>query len=194
MWNQWKEEMKEEEIAMKCPKLQPEDFSTIGANAYLGRVEKNTLAAYFSTLTTALESRQAGIDLSCNSLNINGLAVYPQVPRDPQRILSESRPYLPLVFTWLAIALDEGHVEPSQPCVGRIVGWPIRPFYKKSLYIDFALWCCKKGVTETDTPAKMIFCAVTDQIFDCIDDEYHFPALEECRMRFKEMRRLHETT
>lgn len=35
---------------------------------------------------------------------------------------------------WIAIALQGGHIEPSQPTVGESVGWPVRKHFASSLY------------------------------------------------------------
>lgn len=34
-----------------------------------------------------------------------------------------------LVLDWLLVCLMEVHIEPSQPQVGRLCGWPQRPFF-----------------------------------------------------------------
>lgn len=53
----------------------------------------------------------------------------------------------PLIREWISICLDEGHIQPSQPHVGKLEGWPIRPYFKSSLYTDFECWCLKANIS-----------------------------------------------
>lgn len=97
---------------------------------------------------------------------------------------SEDFEQMTLVFAWLSICLSEGHIEPSQPSVGRIIGWPVRPFFKSSLYVDFECWCSKNR-TRRVMDMRKLFYSLTDKIFICDGDKYHFPSLEKCRNEFK---------
>lgn len=100
---------------------------------------------------------------------------------------SEDFNQMTLVFAWLSICLSEGHIEPSQPSVGRIIGWPLRPFFKNSLYVDFECWRSKQNLTgrEIDMHMRKLFYSLTDKIFVDEGDKYHFPPLEACRKEFK---------
>lgn len=97
---------------------------------------------------------------------------------------SEDFEQMTLVFAWLSICLSEGHIEPSQPSVGRIIGWPVRPFFKSSLYVDFECWC-SKNQTGRVIDMRKLFYSLTDKIFVVEGDKYHFPSLEKCRKDFK---------
>lgn len=92
--------------------------------------------------------------------------------------------YFKPIIDWVSQCLNEGHIEPSQPCVGRAVGWPVRSFKKSSLLIDFRLYCVKQGLSETDNVRDNSFITILDAIFDTEEDRYLFPSLEECRRRF----------
>lgn len=73
----------------------------------------------------------------------------------------DAKPYkipLPsLVIEWLSICLDEGHIQPSQSSVGKLEGWPIRPYFKNSLYIDFECWCLKANVPTYLISSRELF-------------------------------------
>lgn len=97
-----------------------------------------------------------------------------------------------LVFEWLTIALEEGHIEPSQPSVGRIVGWPQRKFFVESLYVDFIVWNRKQGRYEYDIPNRIDFSSILDHIFIRSGDFYVFPPLETCRAKFQTLRKHYE--
>lgn len=99
---------------------------------------------------------------------------------------SEDFEQMTLVFAWLSICLSEGHIEPSQPLVGRIIGWPVRPFFKSSLYVDFECWRSKNR-TGRVIDMRKLFYSLTDKIFICAEDKYHFPSLEKCRKDFKSL-------
>ncbi len=94
---------------------------------------------------------------------------------------------LSLVYEWLMICLTEGHIEPSQPKVGRICGWPQRPFFCESLYIDFECWCIKRDILPREIAGGNLFYSVTDRMFQREGDKYHFPLLEECRKKYKSL-------
>lgn len=89
------------------------------------------------------------------------------------------------VKNWLRIALEEGHIQPSQPTVGKLEGWPIRPHFKESLYNDFACWCMKEQIPIYLTPSEELFYQGTDILFDSLPrKKYTFPDLETCKQRF----------
>lgn len=98
---------------------------------------------------------------------------------------SEDFDKISTILTWLSISLTEGHIEPSQPCVGRIVGWPLRPFSKNTLYTDFECWGLKKHLSYKEIANRKTFYSITDRIFISDGDKYHFPPLEECNKKFK---------
>jgi len=119
---------------------------------------------------------------------INSIERIPQVPRFPQ----EQKNQVYIVFDWLQIALDEGHIEPSQPCVGRLLGWPQRRFCIKSLWIDFLSWCRKKELDQNQIANSDLFYLVLDRIFLREGDRYDFPDLCVCRTNYAILRRSHE--
>lgn len=98
---------------------------------------------------------------------------------------SEDFEQISSILAWLAICLSEGHIEPSQPCVGRIVGWPQRLIFKNSLYVDFECWGLKKSLSYKEIANRKTFYSITDSIFISDGDKYHFPPLEECKKKFK---------
>lgn len=75
----------------------------------------------------------------------------------------------PLILDWISVCLKEGHIQPSQPSVGRLEGWPMRPYFKNSLYVDFECWCLKAKIPTYLIPSKELFCQGTDAIFDSIE-------------------------
>lgn len=92
-----------------------------------------------------------------------------------------------LVLDWLLVCLMEGHIEPSQPQVGRLCGWPGRPFFCESLYIDFECWCIKKDLLPRERASGKVFYSIVDKIFTRRGEKYDFPPLEECRLKFKSL-------
>ncbi len=88
-----------------------------------------------------------------------------------------------LIKQWVQIMLTEGHIEPYQPQVGRIVGWPVRSFQKYSLWVDFLCWCRASGLVDGQIPTKGALFAVLDMVLDPVDSRYEFPPLRECRQR-----------
>lgn len=89
------------------------------------------------------------------------------------------------VKTWLRIALEEGHIQPSQPTVGKLEGWPIWPHFKESLYNDFICWCMNEKVPSYLISSEELFYREADAIFDNLPrKKYGFPDLEICRQRF----------
>lgn len=82
---------------------------------------------------------------------------------------------------WLKIALNEGHIEPSQPTVGGILGWPCRKFFAESLYVDFLLWCKKQRISQQDIDQRDLFLSLMDKIFLREGIYYSFPTLDICR-------------
>ena len=93
-----------------------------------------------------------------------------------------------LVWEWFQIALDEGHVEPSQPVVGLIVGWPMRSFTENSLLVDFRCLCMQKGFVETDRERDKGFQQILERVFDVDEGRVTFPSVDESRQRFKQVK------
>lgn len=93
-----------------------------------------------------------------------------------------------LVLDWISICLNQGHIQPSQPCVGKLEGWPLRPYFKNSLYVDFECWCLKAKVPTYLIPSKELFYQGTDVVFESIArDRYQFPDLMICREKFSKL-------
>ena len=95
--------------------------------------------------------------------------------------------YYKAIVDWISQCLHEGHIEPSQPCVERLVGWPIRSFRKSSILTDFRIYCMKNGLPENDSVRDNSFTAILDAVFDAKENRYSFPSLEECRHRFQKI-------
>lgn len=109
-----------------------------------------------------------------------------------QPLVTEAKPgkcHLPsLVLEWLSICLDEGHIQPSQSCVGKLEGWLIRSYCKNSLYVDFGCWCLKANVPAYLNSSRELFYQVANLIFESIsDDKYQFPSLLICREQFSKV-------
>lgn len=100
-------------------------------------------------------------------------------------VTSEDFEQMSSILAWLSICLSEGHIEASQPCVGRVVGWPQRPIFKNTLYTDFECWGLKKNLSYKEVAKRKTFYAITDKIFISEGDKYHVPPLEECKKKFK---------
>jgi hypothetical protein len=78
-------------------------------------------------------------------------------------------------------------MQPSQPSVGRLEGWPMRPYFKNSLYVDFECWCLKAKIPTYLIPSQNLFYQGTDTIFESIAcDKYQFPGLAICQEKFSE--------
>jgi hypothetical protein len=93
---------------------------------------------------------------------------------------------------WLAIAIDEGHMEPSQPLIGRLTGWPKRMVALRSLWVDFTCWCSKMKIPKSEFPEQWMFYALLDQLFVRKNDKYEIPTLEKCRTTYHTLRCQHE--
>jgi hypothetical protein len=135
--------------------------------------------------------RQTLLDKTMNE-NLQQSSIFTTVSCDTKDTTNPSESSDPdkkehLVFEWLKVCVEEGHIEPSQPTVGRICGWPLRSFLCESLFIDFECWCSKKGIHPKERPGSKTFYSLTDSIFDRNDDKYHFPSLEQCRQKFKSL-------
>lgn len=134
----------------------PSQSSTKIKNENVESVEANDLATYFSTLSTNLKNLPVEKLDHRNSLIISNLGSLPQVPQFPH----EQKQQLIKVFEWLQIAIDEGHIEPAQPCVGRLLGWPQFSKHENSLWSDFILWGRKRGFSQLQIADNQLFFSV----------------------------------
>jgi hypothetical protein len=100
---------------------------------------------------------------------------------------SESNIKIQLAFEWLNCCLTEEHIEPSQPKIGKICGWPLRPFLRESLYADFKCWCIQRGVSLHEMPTSCQFYFLTDRIFQLEGEKYLFPPVEECKIKYQQL-------
>ena len=96
-----------------------------------------------------------------------------------------------LIIEWLQIAMNEGHIEPSQPLIGQYTGWPQRPYLINSLWTDFICWIRKNknfpnGLHES-MDCRTLFEYFCDQIFDRKKEKYEFPKLNISRKRFQDL-------
>lgn len=91
-------------------------------------------------------------------------------------------------FRWLSIAVEEGHLEPSQPCVGREVGWPQRMINENSLWTDFSCWFRNEGIAREELPDRWVLYELLDRIFIRHSERYEIPSLEHCRKALTTLR------
>lgn len=154
-------------------------------------VEKIDLADYFSRLSTSLKNKsveEVRPKITPMLMELELFSLTPQIPReiniDSTKFSFFDQTKLLLVMDWIQIVVDEGHIEPSQLFVGRIVGWPIRSFSIHSLYVDFIAWCLKKGITERNIPERSLYFALLNNVLVRTGDRYNFPVLSICRENF----------
>lgn len=157
----------------------------------VGIVTKNDLSSYFSTLSTEIKRAPVEKQDHSSSLNANSLNNVPRIPRVPRgkaneciKLSADEKESIKLIFEWMQVALDEGHIEPSQSTAGKIIGWPCRSFSIESLFIDFDLWCRRQGVARWAVPEKRLFFFVVDEILHREGNQYGFPPLNDCRAKF----------
>ncbi len=99
-----------------------------------------------------------------------------------------------IVLQRLTIAMEEGHLEVSQPVVGRAMGWPQRMVALRSLWVDFTFWCLKSNFSKYQKPEQSDFHDLLDQLFIRNGDKYELPNLQDCRDMFIILRRNYECT
>lgn len=112
------------------------------------------------------------------------LQKYREQNKPEEQLFDCSEEALDVVIKWFEIALDEGHIEPSQPSAGRIVGWPVRSFNFRSLLTDFQVWCMKRNLEEVDRERDKIYKMFCEKIYHLEDDRVCFPPIDECRESF----------
>lgn len=146
----------------------------------------------FATLATRLDSLDvAPITLECHTCHTCHIHKQHEASNSSQYQQSNS---LNSLFDWLNIMLNEGHMEPSQPSVGRFVGWPKRSLPCVSLWVDFKAWAKKMRLPWGDTPDELAFHEILSQIFIPAGDRYEFPPLETCRETFRLLKEKYERT
>lgn len=152
-------------------------------------VEGRDLTAYFSTLSTKLKSSFVENPMQEKPLIVSDLDIFPRIPHFPR----EQKGQLVEIFEWLHIVLDEGHIEPSQPCIGRILGWPQSSRHQRTLWSDFTLWCRKRELKQIQIADSHLFFSIVDRIFERMNDRYAFPSLDVCQSKYLELRREYES-
>jgi hypothetical protein len=170
-------------------KKEPHQASTGIEKRNVDLVVEYGLSSYFSTLSTKLKSPVVENQRTKKPFIPSDLRSIPQVPQFPR----EQNSQVLCVFEWLQIVVEEGHIEPSQPCVGRILGWPLRSFHINSLRVDFLVWCRKKEVPQFHIADSQLFFSLLDEVFDRKGERYEFPSLVMCRGKFSELRRKYES-
>ena len=173
------------------------EVNGISASQTSTKVKKNDvesteitdLPSYFSTVSTTLKHMAVEVEEAQASLISKELCNIPQNPHFPR----EQQKQVLVIFDWLQIALKEGHMEPSQPDVGRILGWPQRSFAASSLRADFVLWCRRKGLKQLCVADSQLFFSLLDRVFYRQGSRYEFPDVEICRERFSELRSEYES-
>jgi hypothetical protein len=163
--------------------------STKFSSSDVESVEGCNLAPYFSTLSTKLKSSFVENSMQEKSLIVSDLDRFPRIPHFPR----EQKGQLMEIFEWLHIALNEGHIEPSQPCVGRILGWPQSSRHQRTLWSDFTLWCRKRELKQTQIADSHLFFSIVDRIFERVNDRYAFPSLDVCQLKYLDLRREYES-
>lgn len=165
--------------------------STKSQNDSVEGVGKIDLTDYFSRLSTILMTKSVEEVLSQIKLIPSELEMVPRIPQIPHKKTNEADKFkvfnqnkIALAMEWIQIAIEEGHIEPSQPSIGRLVGWPVRSFSIESLYIDFIVWCRKKGLHEWSIPGRSLFFALLDEVLVRSVNRYEFPTLDTCREKF----------
>ncbi len=183
--------------------LSDESSQSHSTNKKIGHVEsveEDDLATYFSTLSTLLKN---GIVESYSYFNLfkdKELCDFPRFPHFP--LNPEANPInfsyfsnenVALIFSWLQVVVEEGHIEPSQPCIGKILGWPHRKFARESLFVDFHLWCHKKGVEKWHIPTRREFFYLANEVFIREANKYAFPSQEVCQSKLAILRKNYES-
>lgn len=92
------------------------------------------------------------------------------------------------ILSWLAIAIEEGHLEPSQPFIGRLIGWPQREIGIYSLWVEFISWCYKQHIPKKTIPDQSNMCRILDKVFIRKSNKYLVPPLVQCRTNFNNLR------
>lgn len=143
----------------------------------------------FATLATRLDF----IDVTPNPLRCHVCHVCHKNKQDTLVSNSVSQVFIgkSSCFQWLKIVMDEGHLEPSQPYVGKTLGWPERRISIKSLWIDFCSWFQKQHRID-EIPEEYCFYELLDHLFIRHDDKYEFPPLDQCQRTFAKMRQQYE--
>jgi hypothetical protein len=173
------------------------EVNGISASQTSTKVQKNDvesteiadLPSYFSTVSTTLKHMTVEVEKAQASLISKELCNIPQNPHFPR----EQQKQVLVIFDWLQIVLEEGHMEPSQPDVGRILGRPQRSFAPSSLRADFVLWCRRKGLKQLCVADSQLFFLLLDRVFYRQGSRYEFPDVEICRERFSELRSEYES-
>lgn len=174
--------------------LNPSTEFCVNHVEFVGKID---LADYFSRLSTVIKARSVGVTQSDTPLISSELESTPRLSLIPQEKDNDSARFrnfdhakVSLVTEWIQIVADEGHIEPSQPSVGRILGWPVRSCSIQLLYVDFFVWCWRKGLRDWDIPEKTLHFTLLDSVFVRIGDQYEFPPLDTCRKKFQDLKEL----
>jgi hypothetical protein len=133
----------------------------------------------------------------------NNLRIIPHIPQlpqnknnDPEGSQKLANKSTNLILEWLQIVVIEGHIEPSQPSVGKIVGWPGRAVLFKTLFTDFTLWCKRQGISDWQIPRKELFGSLLDEVFcrNSQGNKYDFPPRSSCLEKLSKLREAHGGT
>lgn len=172
--------------------------STTLKTACVESVEKNELTTYFSTLSTKMKTISVETKASECRLIINNLDQIPRFPQIPQEDINKLvaldyplRKSLKFPLEWIEIALNEGHIEPSQPILGRMTGWPTQSISSNSLLTDFLAWGRKRGIPDWQMPNNEYFYSQLDMIFSREGNRYTLPPLSICRTKFLQIKEKH---
>lgn len=168
--------MNETNLGDKRDEVAKEDF--------IARLDK------FATLATRLDF----LGVTTNSLECHPCHVCHIIKQEESTSSSEKQRSIgkEICLQWLQIGIDEGHLEPSQPWVGKMVGWPKRKIPIVSLWVEFCCWTRKEQVGAEEMPEEHFFYGLLNHLFIRHDDMYEFPALEKCREDFALLRLQYE--
>ncbi len=155
------------------------------------RVGDDRLSFHFSTCSTYIKKLAVENKEVLKLLNFSLFEESPRtplLPREKKENSEERAKRMNLidenVLRWLSICIAEGHMEPAQPSVGRIIGWPTRKFCWKSLYSGFSTWCRGEGLNMWEIPKADVFTLALDRVFLRESEMYSFPSLEVCKVNF----------
>jgi len=144
------------ETTVNCETI---SLSTNSKEASVETVASCSLKSYFSTLSTVLQNasvENCSISVTLIPSDLDNIPRFPQIPQHKVNtsVGSEKLSLInsKVILEWLQIVVVEGHIEPSQPSIGRIVGWPKRTFSCNALFIDFTLWCRIQGIPNWKIP------------------------------------------
>lgn len=103
-------------------------------------------------------------------------------------ISTKSEIFHPIILEWLQHALQEGHLEPSQPKLGCLLGWPNgHKILVESLCNEVECWAMKENYQDWEMPSQKEICLLADKVFSRDGWHYTILPLETCQHRYREI-------